>query len=99
MLKIDTKKEEDKTVVALDGRLDTLTVRELEKVLPEILDGGKELVFDFAKLEYISSAGLRVLLYVINEMEDKGGLKVINASTSIMEVLEVTGFTSDLKFE
>ena len=99
MLKIDTKKEEDKTVVALDGRLDTLTVRELEKVLPEILDGVKELVFDFAKLEYISSAGLRVLLYVINEMEDKGELKVINASASIMEVLEVTGFTSDLKFE
>ena len=99
MLKIDTKKEEDKTVVALDGRLDTLTVRELEKVLPEILDGVKELIFDFAKLEYISSAGLRVFLYVINEMEDKGGLKVINASASIMEVLEVTGFTSDLKFE
>ena len=99
MLKIDTKKEEDKTVVALDGRLDTLTVRELEKVLPEILDGVNELVFDFAKLEYISSAGLRVLLYVINEMEDKGELKVINASASIMEVLEVTGFTSDLKFE
>ena len=99
MLNIVKNLEDTKLSVALEGRLDTTTAPELDNSLKESIAEVKELVFDFAKLEYISSAGLRVLLYVINEMEDKGGLKVINASASILEVLEVTGFTSDLKFE
>ena len=78
--------------IALVGRLDTTTSPELEKELKESLDDIQELVFDFAQLEYISSAGLRVLLATQKTMNKQGSMTVCNVNDTIMEVFEVTGF-------
>ena len=72
---------------------------ELEKALTESLDGITELCFDFEKLEYISSAGLRVLLAAQKIMNKQGTMKVIHAGEAIMEIFEVTGFTDVLTIE
>lgn len=78
--------------IALVGRLDTTTSPELEKELKASLDGIQELVFDFAQLEYISSAGLRVLLATQKIMNKQGSMTVCNVNETVMEVFEVTGF-------
>lgn len=78
--------------IALVGRLDTTTSPELEKELKASLDDIQELVFDFAKLEYISSAGLRVLLATQKIMNKQGLMTVCNVNETVMEVFEVTGF-------
>ena len=93
-----TKHGTDLTI-ALEGRLDTVTAPELEKELKEILDGASELVMDFEKLEYISSAGLRVLLSAQKVMGRKGGMKVTGVNETIMEIFEVTGFSDILTIE
>ena len=85
--------------VALDGRLDTMTSPELEKELNEQLDEAEALVFDFANVEYISSAGLRVLLSAHKKMVTKGGMTVKNVHEIVREVFEVTGFTDILNIE
>ena len=85
--------------VAPEGRLDTATAPELEKALKESLAGVTELVMDFAKLDYISSAGLRVLLSAHKTMSRQGGMKVIHVNDIIMEVFEVTGFSDILQIE
>ncbi len=85
--------------ISLEGRLDTTTAPELEKELNEIVDTIKELVFDFDLLEYISSAGLRVLLAAQKKMNNLGTMKIINVKPEIMEVFEITGFTSILTIE
>ena len=85
--------------VALDGRLDTMTSPELEKELNEQLDEAEALVFDFANVEYISSAGLRVLLSAHKKMVTKGGMTVKNVNEIVREVFEVTGFTDILNIE
>ena len=85
--------------IALEGRLDTMTSPELEKELNERLDGAEELVFDFTNLEYISSAGLRVLLSAHKKMSGKGGMKIRNINEIVREVFEVTGFTDILTIE
>ena len=85
--------------IALEGRLDTTTAPELEKELKSSLDGVKELVFDFTKLDYISSAGLRVLLSAQKLMSKQGGMKVTHVNEMVMEVFEVTGFTDILTIE
>ena len=82
--------------LALEGRLDTTTAPELEKLLKESLDGITALVFDFEKLEYISSAGLRVLLAAQKTMNRQGSMKVIHVGEIIMEIFEVTGFSEIL---
>ena len=82
--------------VALEGRLDTTTAPELEASLKNSLDGVTELVMDFEKLEYISSAGLRVLLSAQKIMNRQGSMKVIHVSEVIMEIFEVTGFSDIL---
>ena len=85
--------------VALDGRLDTLTSPDLEKQLePEMTDLEK-LVFDFEKLRYISSAGLRVLLMAMQIMAEQGEMIVRNVNEEVMDVFEVTGFIDDLTIE
>ena len=89
--------EGEKLNVALEGRLDTTTSPELEQELGSSLEGVKELVFDFAKLEYISSAGLRVLLSAHKKMA--GGMKVIHVNEIVQEVFEVTGFSDILNIE
>jgi len=85
--------------IAPEGRLDTLTAPELEAVLKEELNGVEELTFDLEKLEYISSAGLRVLLTAQKTMNRQGGMKVIHANEMIMEIFEVTGFSDILTIE
>ena len=83
----------------LEGRLDTVTSPELEAVLKGSLDGVTELIFDFEKLEYISSAGLRVLLAAQKRMNSQGTMKVVHVGQIIMEIFEVTGFSDILTIE
>ena len=85
--------------IALEGRLDTTTAPDLEKELKTSLGGVEQLVFDFSKLDYISSAGLRVLLSAQKQMSKQGGMKVTNVNEMVMEVFEVTGFSDILTIE
>lgn len=85
--------------IVLEGRLDTTTAPELEAELNQSMPGAESLTLDFAKLEYISSAGLRVLLSAHKVMAQKGGMKVIRANEIVMEVFEVTGFADILTIE
>ena len=98
-MEIKTTKENDQLEIALSGRLDTLTSPELEKTLKPELDGLKKLTFDFSDLEYISSAGLRVLLMAAQSMEDSGEMVVKNVNSDIMDIFEVTGFSDILNIE
>ena len=82
--------------VALEGRLDTMTAPELEAELKNSMDAAQSLVLDFAKLEYISSAGLRVLLSAHKVMARKDGMKIIHVNEIVSEVFEVTGFADIL---
>ena len=84
--------EGEKLTVALDGRLDTITAPELEEALSN-LDGVKELTMDLADLEYLSSAGLRVVLAVFRKIKAAGGImKIVNSSEMVSKVFELTGF-------
>ena len=85
--------------VALAGRLDTLSSPELEEKIEDMLEGVEKLVFDFAELRYISSAGLRVMLTAMQIMEDQGEMTVKNVCQDVMDVFEVTGFVEDLNIE
>ena len=85
--------------VAIEGRLDTTTAPALETTLKSSLDGVTELVFDFDKLEYISSAGLRVLLSAQKIMDKQGKMKILNVSETVMEIFEVTGFADIITIE
>lgn len=94
-----TKQMTDNTLcIALEGRLDTTTAPELEQEIKK-LDGVNALVLDFAKLDYISSAGLRVLLSAHKIMKSRGGMKVVNVNEIVSEVFEVTGFSDILTIE
>ena len=99
MLNITKNLNNDCLTVFLEGRLDTTTAPQLETALKESLDGVKELILDFDKLEYISSAGLRVLLSAQKTMSKQGGMKVIHVSDLIKEIFEVTGFIDILTIE
>lgn len=99
MLNINKTVENGNVVFALEGRLDTVTAPDLEKELKDSLDGVTSLVLDFEKLEYISSAGLRVLLSARKTMENQGEMKLIHVNSTIMEIFEVTGFTDILNIE
>ena len=83
----------------LEGRLDTVTSPELEAELKSSLSGADSLTLDLEKLDYISSAGLRVLLNAHKTMMGKGGMTVMNANEIVREVFEVTGFADILKIE
>lgn len=85
--------------IALEGRLDTMTAPELEVELNKSLGGADSLVLDFSKLDYISSAGLRVLLTAHKAMVAKGGMKITNVNEIVQEVFEVTGFADILTIE
>ena len=98
-MEINITKEDGQMEVALTGRLDTLTSPELEEKIKPELDGLTKLTFDFSGLEYISSAGLRVLLMAAQSMEDKGEMVVKNVSSDIMDIFEVTGFVDILNIE
>lgn len=83
--------------VALEGRLDTTTAPELEAELQ--LEGITELVLDFEKLDYVSSAGLRVLLATQKVMNRQGSMLISNVNEGIMEIFEITGFVDILTIE
>lgn len=93
---IDKKLEGNVLNVAITGRLDTTTAPTLEEDLKPALDGVSELNLDFSGLEYISSAGLRVLLSVQKIMNKQGSMKISNVIPEIMEVFDITGFTDIL---
>jgi anti-sigma B factor antagonist len=96
MLDINKVADGSKLTIGLVGRLDTTTAPDLEKEVKENLDGVTELVFDMKDLEYISSAGLRVLLSAQKVMNKSGKMTVCNVSDSINEIFEVTGFSDIL---
>ena len=85
--------------IALEGRLDTTTAPQLEQELKTSLDGITDLTLDFTSLDYISSAGLRVLLSAHKTMAGKGGMKVTHVNEVVQEVFEVTGFSDILTIE
>lgn len=85
--------------ITLEGRLDTTTAPELEAELKASLDGVTELIFDMEKLDYISSAGLRVLLSAQKVMMKQGEMKVTHVNETVMEIFEVTGFSDILTIE
>ena len=99
MLTINKSFADTKLTVALEGRLDTTTAPELEQSLQESIPDASELVMDFENLEYISSAGLRVLLAAQKIMNRQGSMKVVHVNETIMEILEVTGFVDILTIE
>ncbi len=99
MLEINKRFEDDALLVTLVGRLDTTTSPELEEVIRAKLPELKKLVFDFENLDYISSAGLRVLLYCQKVMNKQGEMKVMHVNETIEEIFEVTGFDEILTIE
>ena len=99
MLNINKNLTGKTLTVSLEGRLDTTTAPQLEESLRESMDGLEVLILDFQNLEYISSAGLRVLLSAQKSMAKQGSMKLINVSDVIMEIFEVTGFVDILTIE
>ena len=99
MLKYDKKEENENAVFTLEGRLDTVTAPDFEKALKEAIPGLQNLTLDFEKLDYISSAGLRVLLSAQKAMAKQGEMKLIHVNETIMEIFEVTGFSDILTIE
>lgn len=99
MLNIVKDLNETSLKIDLEGRLDTTTAPQLESELKGSLEGITDLVLDMAKLQYISSAGLRVLLSAQKVMNKQGNMVIRNASEEIMEIFEVTGFVDILTIE
>ncbi len=98
-MNIEQKRNGSTLTIAPEGYLDTTTAPELRAVLETALNGVKELTFDFDKLEYISSSGLRLLLLAQKTMNEQGTMKVIHANSIILEIFEVTGFADVLTIE
>ena len=98
-MNITQNKDGSKLTLSLEGRLDTMTAPDLESQLQAGLDGVEHLAFDLSKLEYISSAGLRVLLSAQKTMNKQGDMVVKNATEEVKEIFEVTGFTDILTIE
>ena len=96
---IEIKKNEEETIIEIVGRLDTITAPALDKTINEDIGDTKKLILDIKGLEYISSAGLRVLLGAQKKMQKIGSMKVINACEEVMEVFEMTGFADILVIE
>ena len=99
MLKISKEENGSELKLALEGRLDTVTAPDLEEQIKSGLDNVETLIFDLAQLEYISSAGLRVLLSAQKIINKQGNMIVRNVSEEVNEILEVTGFLDILTVE
>ena len=93
---IEIKKKQEETVIEIVGRLDTITAPALDKTINEDIGDTKNLILDVKGMEYISSAGLRVLLAAQKKMQKNGSMKVINVCEEVMEVFEMTGFADIL---
>ena len=96
---IEINRNAEETTIKLVGRLDTTTAPALDKTVNEDIAGTKNLVLDVKELEYISSAGLRVLLAAQKKMQKIGSMKVTNVREEVMEVFEMTGFADILVIE
>ena len=96
---IEVKKDLENTTIEIVGRLDTTTAPSLDKIINEDIADAKNLTLDLKGLEYISSAGLRVVLSAQKKMQKSGSMKVINVCESVMEVFEITGFADILTIE
>ena len=96
---IEIKKNAKETTIEVVGRLDTITAPVLEQTINDIFSNIESLVLDFKGLEYISSAGLRVLLGAQKKIQKIGSMKLINVCEDVMEVLEMTGFADILTIE
>ena len=96
---INKIQEGEKLTIVLQGRLDTTTAPQLEGELRSSVNGISELVFDLTDLEYVSSAGLRVLLSAQKVMNRQGNMTVRNVSSEVMDVFELTGFSEILNIE
>ena len=99
MLSINKKANGSALGIELEGRLDTTTAPQLEEAISGALDGIQSLTFDMSKLEYISSAGLRVLLSAQKTMNKQGNMVVTNVSEEIQEIFDVTGFSDILTIQ
>ena len=93
---IEIRKNATETIIEIVGRLDTITAPTLDKTIQEDIGDVKDLILDMKGLEYISSAGLRVLLSAQKKMQKIGSMKVVNVCETVMEVLEMTGFADIL---
>ena len=93
MLTITKKTENETSTFTLEGRLDTSTATDLENEIKDSLSGINELIFDFEKLDYISSSGLRVLLLAQKIMLKQGNMCIINVNDDVKEIFELTGFS------
>ena len=98
-MNIEMKRNEQEVVVEVEGRLDTITAPTLEKEINENINDTDTFILDLKALEYISSAGLRVLLGAQKKMLKRGSMKVRNVREEIMEVFEMTGFADILAIE
>ena len=96
---IEIKKRTEATIIEIVGRLDTITAPSLDKTISEDVTDAKHLILDLKGMEYISSAGLRVLLGAQKKMQKIGSMKVINVCAEVMEVFEMTGFADILTIE
>ncbi len=100
MLSIETKTETETAVVILDGRLDTSTAPDLSNVMNSLPDTVTDLAFDCEKLEYISSAGIRVVLAAVIEMSGKGSkVKMLHPNQEAIKILEMTRLTEEVTIE
>lgn len=99
MLEVNKHSENGKGTIELIGELDTTSSVEFEKSLDGFLDDLTDLTIDMKKLDYITSAGLRVLLYIEQTMEDQGEMRVINVCEDVMDVFEVSGFSEVLNIQ
>ena len=99
MLNIKKEIESGKVIFKPEGRLDTVTAPQMEEEIKSVLPNSSELLFDFKDLEYISSAGLRVLLSAQKAMNTQGTMKILNVNEIISEIFEVTGFSDILTIE
>ena len=96
---LEIKKTKEETIIEIVGRLDTITAPALDKTINEDIGDTKNLVFDVKGMEYISSAGLRVLLSAQKKMQKIGSMKLTNVCDDVMEVFEMTGFVDVFSIE
>ena len=98
-MNIEIKKSENNIIIGVSGRLDTTTAPTLETAINDNIDWCKTMILDLNGLNYISSAGLRVLLTTQKKIQHTGTMKLINVSLDIMEVFEITGFVDILDIQ
>ena len=98
-MNIEVRKNLEQIIIEVAGRLDTTTAPTLDKTISENINDTKNLILDLKELNYISSAGLRVLLSAQKKMQNIGSMKVINVCAEIMEIFEMTGFADILSIE